>query len=225
VAWLKSTWGIVTIAAIAVVLVGGIAYFAFFYEDGPEDLEWAADDIDGFWEGQSEASGFEYVDPKDVVYYTEEEETPCGPTIPNNAFYCSPSHSIYLDLTFLEQQEAEVGRYAPIYILAHEWGHLIQDDLGILEGGNFSIQVELQADCFAGAYTKDLEERDDRFTDTDLEAAVIQLIQVADPALYPWFAPGAHGDAEQRVTSFKVGYDGGYDPCTKAPFAQPAIDP
>ena len=218
---IATPFGLFTVGAFA---LGAFAVTATLipYDDSnaPPEAEWAESDIDDFWERQAASFGFDYHDPHKVEYYTQEYGTPCGDTIENNAFFCSADHSIYLDREFLERQYEDVGRYSPAYILAHEWGHLIQADLGILESPNFSIQVELQADCFAGAYTRDLDDRDERFEDEDLRVATETLIQVGDPEHYPWFVPGAHGDANQRVDAFNTGYDGGFEACTAPPFAQ-----
>jgi len=218
---LTAPFGLFAVGAISLAAIAtGFAVLRAEDDALDSEVEWIQDDIDAYWDRQSRTAGFDYDEPHKVEYYTTEYDTPCGETIANNAFYCSADHSIYLHQPFLEEQAASAGRYAPAYILAHEWGHLVQDDLGILESPNFSIQVELQADCFAGAYTADLDARDERFQDEDLVAATTTLIEVGDPEHYPWFAPGAHGTSDQRVNAFEAGYNGGFEACTAPPFAQ-----
>lgn len=172
----------------------------------------AEQDVDGFWQRTSAQLRAQYTPPAKVEGYTSAVETGCGEAVPQNAFYCSRDHSIYFDDGLMQTLLDEIGDYGPVFVLAHEWGHLVQAELGILQGANFTIQLELQADCFGGAYTRDAESRQ-VLEEGDLDEAVKGLIVAGDPRGVPWFAPGAHGTAEQRLDAFAAGYEGGVGAC------------
>ncbi|MCC6382832.1 MAG: neutral zinc metallopeptidase, partial [Dehalococcoidia bacterium] len=105
--------------------------------------------------------------------------------------------------------------FGPVFILAHEWGHVVQDELGLLSEDTPAIALELQADCLAGAYSQDAQARG-LVSEGDLQEATTSLTQAADPAGTPWYDPHAHGSAEQRVDSFRQGLDGGVSTCLDA---------
>jgi hypothetical protein len=130
----------------------------------------------------------------------------------NNAFYCSASNSIYFDYNFISKVYSQVGDYAAVSIIAHEWGHLVQTQLGISNGRFFSIQMELQADCSAGAYTKYAEGMRE-LEEGDMEEAGVGLFNAGDPRGMPWFASQAHGKSMQRISAFLDGYKGGARAC------------
>lgn len=190
-------------------------------------MEAAIDDLEEFWSSLLDELGYgnAYNSP-DVHYFSpgESESTPCGDTVPDQAFFCGGDNTIYVDEDFLERMFTDYGAYAPIFILSHEWGHSVQNSLGILQAPSFDIQVGLQADCFAGMYSRDLDERD-LITDEDLRQAIAALILRADPVALPWWAPTAQGDPQQRVTAFTAGYDEGWLTCTREPFLEPQVEP
>src|SRR4030095_6843062 len=94
-----------------------------------------------------------------------------------------------------------------VIIIAHEWGHLVQAQSGISRGRHLTIQMELQADCFAGSYTKHAEEAKE-LEPGDLEEAAVGLYSGGDPRGMPWFSPQAHGSSRQRINAFLDGYRG-----------------
>lgn len=132
----------------------------------------------------------------------------------NNAFYCSASNSIYYDYNFMSRMYSQVGDYAAVSILAHEWGHLVQTQLGISNGRAFSIHMELQADCLSGAYTQ-YAEKMGVLEEGDMEEAGVGLFGAGDPKGMPWFAPLAHGKSMQRISAFLDGYKGGVQVCLR----------
>ena len=215
---------------LTVLVVGGLIWWVTDRnDDGGEvgvdfeaTMDAAADDLDEYFEEVLEAEGFgnEYRSPRNVVFYTDPIETACGESLENNAFFCSGDNSIYMHEPFMLELW-EVGPFSPVYVLAHEWGHLVQWDLGILGGGSLSVQVELQADCLAGNYALDLDERD-YIDERNLLEAGVTLISVGDPENYPWWAPGAHGTSEQRVEAYTQGYQTDFAGCTVSPFPEPA---
>jgi hypothetical protein len=164
----------------------------------------ASTDINTFWQQAFNSTGRVYAPPK-MISYTGQVNTRCGVARPNNAFYCPAEHAIYYDYNFLNRSYRNVGDYAAVGIIAHEWGHVVQAHLGISRGNSFSIQMELQADCFMGAYTK-YAERTGKLDPGDLDEAGEDLFKSGDPKGMPWFAPQAHGSSLNRVAAFLNGY-------------------
>jgi predicted metalloprotease len=179
----------------------------------PELMAIAAPDISGFWERTFQEAREAYRGPSQVASYEDEAATGCGPAVANNAFYCPLDDGIYFHAPFMDAQLRQNGDFAPVFILAHEWGHLVQQRLGILgDASRFSVQIELQADCFAGVYSRDADTRN-LLEEGDLDEAVVSLIQAGDPPQTPLTAPTAHGSAQQRVDSFLLGYSNGVEAC------------
>jgi predicted metalloprotease len=170
-----------------------------------------ANDLNTYWDDVLSNSGYDYAGPQRFRAYTEPIRTACGPAELNNAFYCGGDHSIYYDISFLEVQLKTFGDMAPVIVIAHEWGHLVQANLGLLGGQFLSIQTELQADCLAGAWTLHTDE--EGFLESgDIEEGATALFNAGDVDL-PWFDPQAHGSPDQRVDNFFQGYDKGPAVC------------
>jgi len=133
-----------------------------------------------------------------------------------NAFYCLESNFIaYDDVGLMPAFFERFGEFAPGLILAHEWGHAIQDRAGVDELGVPSVYFELQADCFAGAWTGDVADDAQKvaYQPGDLEDAVAALIELRDaPGSSPEDAD-AHGSAFDRVGAFQDGYLQGPQRC------------
>ncbi|MCC7365455.1 MAG: neutral zinc metallopeptidase [Dehalococcoidia bacterium] len=173
----------------------------------------AASDINAFWAREFDEQGADYTAPAGFTGYEGPVETGCGTATPYNAFYCPLDHSIYFDADFLGAELEGTGDFGPVFVIAHEWGHLVQANLGILvDPDRFSIQNELQADCFAGVYTSDAEERG-LLEEGDLDEAVTSLLAAGDPDDTPWYDPQAHGTSEERVQAFAAGMEGGVEAC------------
>ncbi len=176
-------------------------------------IELARSDIDAFWQGQFDFEGEIYDPPIKFQAYTKEIETECGAASLDNAFYCSADHSIYYDSNFLKAQLDTNGDFAPVLIVAHEWGHLVQSLLGILQDDTlYSIQIELQADCLAGVWAADADARS-LLDEGDLEEGIVALFRVRDPKGTNFFDPQAHGTAGERIDAFNDGFDFGLDAC------------
>ena len=133
----------------------------------------------------------------------------CGTTAPGprNAIYCPGDDTIQWDGTFLFGLYKEFGDFSPAVVVAHEWGHAVQHRLGLLANGAYSIQIELQADCLAGAWTRHAEVVQKIIEAGDVDEAIRTLFEVRDPVGTPWFDPTAHGTGQQRIRSFNTGYD------------------
>ncbi|MDG6109761.1 neutral zinc metallopeptidase [Dactylosporangium aurantiacum] len=149
-----------------------------------------------------------------VVPYRIDGELMCGsqPIPTQNAAYCPVGDFIAYDVNWSEEVYQDLGDAFVFYLLGHEYGHAVQQRLGINYA--FTIQQELQADCFAGAYIGDsIKVGDFTLEDGDLDELRSGLLSVADPDDEPWFKEGAHGSAAQRTGAFFDGYEQSLDAC------------
>ncbi len=115
-----------------------------------------------YWSDAFAADGQQFQQPGTVLF-NDQVQTQCGAaTSAVGPFYCPVDQTIYLDLGFYDALEsrfgAEGGPFAEEYVLAHEYGHHIQNLLGFLDSGRDAgaeggaVRTELQADCFAGVW-------------------------------------------------------------------------
>ena len=180
-------------------------------EDGCPDTtdelyQFARTDIEKYWQSTFTANNGSYALIQVFQGYEAQISTACGPSVPDNAFYCRTDHGIYYHVSFLNGF-LEVGAYAPHFIIAHEFGHSVQNQLGFTRDLYSTVLRELQADCFGGAYTRDAQARG-ILEEGAIEAAVLSLFRVGDP-LGTWFDPAGHGSAGQRIDAFTVGVERG----------------
>ncbi len=177
-------------------------------------IELARSDIEAFWQSEFDSEGSIYDGPIQFKAYDREIETECGTAELDNAFYCSADHSIYFDINFLTTQLETNGDFAPVLIIAHEWGHLVQSLLGILHDDTlYSIQIELQADCLAGVWSRNADDRG-LLEEGDFEEGIVALFRVRDPKGTDFFDPQAHGTAGERIDAFNDGFDSGIEACS-----------
>jgi predicted metalloprotease len=191
--------------------------------------------LDQYWGDQVEG----YRGPQ-LIIVDGSTPTACG-TASNAAgpFYCPPEETVYVDPTFFsllrEQFGASGGDLAQLYVLAHEYGHHVQNIAGIMQqhpadgtgADSNGVRTELQADCFAGAWVRGMTEARDESGTPYLKAPT--PAQIAD-ALNAAASVGddhiqqesggvvnpdtwTHGSSEQRQRWFDEGYDGGPDAC------------
>ncbi|HVL23009.1 MAG TPA: neutral zinc metallopeptidase [Thermomicrobiales bacterium] len=179
--------------------------------------------IDAFWAQLFANAGREYVAPVDMVgVRVEPTETGCGMERDISAmlvYYCTLDQTIYYDPDFRDMVTDAGGDYAWYTIIAHEWGHHVQNLLGIdatmdpeLDGGFYPIELELQADCMAGMYGQDAFARG-LIDDRDTRAAARVTDAAGDLDGTSWDDPSAHGTGEQREQSFWTGFDDGLRGC------------
>ena len=197
----------------------------------------ALDDIEDFWtEEYPNTYGDAYVPLVGGVHgHRRDRRTPlpsgCSfdgdyADVEENAFYCDDGDFIVFDDEILFPSFAdEFGIVVVGVIMAHEWGHVIQSPLrnDILDS-HVNTTLELQADCFAGAWTARARRNGvggRPVTDRDITASLLGLVQLGDrPGDRP-DDPAAHGSAFDRVSAFQDGYLGGTAPCAEYEFVEP----
>ena len=158
-----------------------------------------------------------------LVLFRDQIDSACGTASSAvGPFYCPIDHKVYIDLTFYEQLRRQFGApgdFAQAYVIAHEVGHHVQNLSGKLGKGEVhQIDVELQADCLAGAWAQDAEKR--QLVEVgDIDEALNAAAQIGDDTIQrktqgrvqpeTW----THGSAAQRSSAFKKGYQGGAAAC------------
>lgn len=189
-------------------------------------------DSQGMWVDIFAQSNVAY-QPTDLVIFNGATQSGCGGAqAQSGPHYCPADQQVYMDLDFLQKLQAEFGAAgdtAQAYILAHEVGHHVQNELGILgevdrirtndpgRARDVSIKLELQADCFAGIWLSTLRTGDSAadLEDNDLEEALNAAAAVGDDAIQQQttgrVSPESwtHGSSEQRLEWLKRGYDTG----------------
>jgi predicted metalloprotease len=190
-------------------------------EDGTMTVAEFRSDIDGasrvaeaYWSDRLRRAGARFTPIRRIIPYDDEGDVACGgqPIGLNNAAYCSAGDFIAYDVNWAVAAFQKIGDAFLFYLLGHEYAHGIQVRLGTEY--EFTIQQELQADCMAGAYIGDSVRAGElTLDDGDLDELRRGLFAVGDDPDQPWFAPGAHGTAEQRTEAFFSGYERSLDAC------------
>ncbi len=171
----------------------------------------AGDSINSFWRVSFAASGLTFYGPATFQSYATRIRTACGRAPLDNAFYCDSDNKIYYDLTLFNSEVQDYGSFAPVVILAHEWGHVVQRNLNIDERDYYGAEIELQADCFAGVYTRHLQAIGALHAG-DLQTATAALYSAGDDLDFT--NPHHHGNPDERVQAFNTGLTEGFDGCS-----------
>ncbi len=180
--------------------------------------------VQAYWTAAFSSSGETYR-PVDTVLFSGATSSGCGTaSAATGPFYCPPDELVYLDLDFFAELRsrfgAEGGSLAQGYVIAHEYGHHVQDLLGLLGGGSSSgaqgssVRTELQADCFAGVWANHAASTGflEALTDAQVADALDAAAAVGDDRIQAATSgqvnpdSWTHGSSAQRQDWFKTGY-------------------
>jgi predicted metalloprotease len=190
------------------------------------------------WKQIFEASGQRYRAPTLVMFNGATRADQCGMAqSAMGPFYCPPDQKIFLDTSFFRDLErrfrgcdagSKTCQFAQAYVIAHEVGHHVQNQLGILpkvqqqqramsktDANRLQVRVELQADCLAGVWANKSNEQWHLIEPGDVEAAMKTAAAIGDDRLQKqaqgYVIPDSftHGSSEQRQRWFQAGLKGG----------------
>jgi predicted metalloprotease len=192
-------------------------------------IGFVVDDVQDFWRQDFQQSGRTYQTTK-LVVFDGQTQTGCGlASSDTGPFYCPVDRKVFLDLGFFQELRTRFhasGDFAEAYVIAHEFGHHVQTLLGIeervrqeqenrpSEANDLSVRLELQADCYAGAWAHSAYQQN-LLESGDLNEALTAAAAVGDDRIQrsagqrvdpeTW----THGSAAQRVQWLKTGFEGG----------------
>jgi predicted metalloprotease len=182
--------------------------------------------VQKFWNGVFTRSNrtYQYVD---TVFFTGSIQTGCGnASSAVGPFYCPADHLVYIDLGFFDAVQSQLGvavtPFVEAYVLAHEYGHHIQDQLGVLSAirgdrqgpESKGVRSELQADCYAGVWAAHAVQTGliEQLTQADINSGLDAAAAIGDDRIQArtqgqvnpetW----THGSSEQRRRWFSRGY-------------------
>ncbi len=184
-------------------------------------------DTELVWDKLFRESGGTYVQPK-LVMFSGYTPTACGTgQSAMGPFYCPLDQKVYLDTEFFNTLRNELGgggEFAEAYVIAHEIGHHVQKQMGVIDKvdslrGRISqtqqnalqVRVELQADCLAGIWAHHAEAQRKILEEGDIEQAMNTAAKIGDDALQKrsqgYVVPDSftHGSSAQRVRWFTTG--------------------
>lgn len=190
--------------------------------------------LDSYWSSAVPALGAGFSYPE-VVLFDSQTSTGCGTaSVQTGPFYCPPDTTIYVETNFIQLLADLGGSTGPLaqeYVIAHEYGHHIQQLLGVFDvadrsgtgATSDSVKVELMADCLAGVWTHFAATAPDAGgtpflvppTDAEINDALSAAGAVGDDSIQEATQGQAnpdsftHGTSEQRVQAFTLGYQAG----------------
>jgi uncharacterized protein len=195
--------------------------------------------IEAYWTSALPQSGGPAYQRATIAYFTQSVDTGCGPADSGvGPFYCPEDDTVYLDTAFwneLATRFGATGSFAQPYVLAHEYGHHIQDldgtqarvsDLMQRDPGSqnaLSVKLELQADCYAGVWAAHAPETRDAngqpiftsISESDIKAAIEAAGSVGDDAIQKKMGGSVdesaftHGSSADREKWFLTGFHSG----------------
>ena len=185
--------------------------------------------VQKFWNGVFQRSNrqYQYVD---TVFFSGQVNTQCGTADSQvGPFYCPLDKLVYVDLGFFDELQSRFGVgnavFVQAYVIAHEYGHHVQDQLGVLDKirgdrqgpESMSVRSELQADCYAGVWAAHAVETGlvEDLTQADINDGLDAAAAIGDDRIQQstqgqvnpetW----THGSAEQRRRLLSQGYEKG----------------
>ncbi|TFC46642.1 neutral zinc metallopeptidase [Cryobacterium sp. TMT1-21] len=203
-------------------------------------MKGAAASLDTYWTEELPLLGVAYQQPQPVGLFTDSTDSGCGAaSSATGPFYCPPDATIYIDTAFFDDLRTRFGSsggpLAEMYVVAHEWGHHIQNLEGTLQksqdgqtgAASNAVRVELQADCYAGAWAGAASETRDAggvpflkpITEAQIQDALSAASAVGDDRIQAATSgqvnPEAwtHGSSAQRQRWFQTGFGGGAASC------------
>lgn len=190
-------------------------------------------DTEDTWNQIFQQAGEDYQEPT-LVLFSGAVNSACGTAqSAMGPFYCPRDQKVYIDLSFYQDMKNRLGApgdFAQAYVVAHEVGHHVQNQLGISsqvqslqqqssesEANQLSVRLELQADCFAGVWANRGSQSGTNFTleQGDVEEALNAASAIGDDRLQRqsrgYVVPESftHGSSAQRVRWFKRGFQSG----------------
>lgn len=191
----------------------------FDYAQYQRTLEATFGLLEQYWGQTLPGLGGTYSDPSRYVYYRSDsgEGPRCGrqEAPANNAFYCPAGDFIAWDESGLViPYYVRGGDFAASFVLAHEFGHAMQARLPRQE--DVGVVRELQADCFAGAWSRWVSDQG-LLEAGDLDEATLAVFSARDVPGTSWTDPAAHGSGFQRARAFGDGVEAGVQTCYPAP--------
>jgi uncharacterized protein len=192
-------------------------------------VSFVLDDTQGFWRQQFEAAGKPYQRAR-LVLFRNQVSSGCGlASSATGPFYCPLDQRVYIDLGFFDELQRRFqapGDFAEAYVLTHEIGHHVQQELGIEQkvrqqsqanagdANELSVRLELQADCLAGVWARSTYHRG-LLESGDLQEGLTAAAAVGDDRIQQQ-AQGridpesfTHGTSEQRSHWLQTGFDSG----------------
>ena len=194
-------------------------------------------DTEDRWTEIFAANGKTYHPPK-LRLFSGSEPTPCAfARSAMGPFYCPRDQRVYLDTSFFDDLQHKFGgcsdskacKFSEAYVIAHEVGHHVQDELGILprvtqaqqaassqsEANALQVRVELQADCFAGIWANHAQQKHNFLEPGDVDQALQTATAIGDDRLQKqtqgYVVPDSftHGTSAQRKRWFSNGFNSG----------------
>jgi predicted metalloprotease len=188
-------------------------------------------DTEDVWSAIFRQEGLQYREPK-LVLFSGATDSACGfAQSASGPFYCPEDEKVYIDLDFFQEMQLRLGArgdFAWAYVIAHEIGHHVQNQLGIMEQmqekqrslsreeyNRYSVRLELQADFLAGVWAHHAQRLKNLLEEGDIEEGINAAAAVGDDRIMKQqqgtIVPDAftHGTSAQRVRWFTLGFKTG----------------